>query len=227
MIALIPARSGSKRVPHKNVKLLGGVPLMCWTISIARKSGVFDKVVVSTDHADYAKIATAWDADAILRPPEISTDTSTDPEWVIHALDTMGSRPDAFALLRPTSPFRTVQTLWRAYHALLSSGADSIRALQRAKEHPYKMWVVRENRCLPLFPLWDVKVQQIQSMPEVYWQNASLEMAWTRVLWSGTITGYTIAPFFTEGLEGFDVNTMSDWQEAERIVASGKAEVPK
>ena len=104
---------------------------------------------------------------------------------------------------------------------------NSFRAVERAKQHPYKMWVVRENRCLPLFPLWDVRVQQIQSMPEVYWQNASLEMAWTRVLWGGTITGYTIAPFFTEGLEGFDVNTIEDWHEAERIVASGKVEVPK
>jgi len=225
MIALIPARSGSKRVPHKNVKLLGGVPLMCWTIAVARKSGVFSKVVVSSDSIDYCRIASAWDAEAVLRPAEISTDTSTDPEWVVHALERF---PDeSFALLRPTAPFRTVDTLRRAHKVLLDSGADSIRAVERAKQHPYKMWVVRENRCLPLFPLWDVRVQQIQSMPEVYWQNASLEMAWTRVLWGGTITGYTIAPFFTEGLEGFDVNTIEDWHEAERIVASGKVEVPK
>jgi len=228
VIALIPARSGSKRIPHKNVKLLGGVPLMCWTISVARKSGLFEKVVVSTDSIDYCRIATAWDADAILRPAEISGDKSTDPEWVLHAFDTMlGPRPDAFALLRPTAPFRTVATLKRAVDTLIESGADSIRAVQKCKEHPYKMWVLRENRLLPLFPLWDVRVQQSQSMPEVYWQNASLEMAWTRVLKGGTITGYTIAPFLTSYLEGFDINSPKDWAEAEYAVSTGNVEIPR
>lgn len=229
MIALIPARSGSKRIPHKNVKLLGGVPLMCWTISVARKSGLFEKVVVSTDSVEYCRIATAWDADAILRPTEISGDRSTDPEWVIHALDTMlGPTPDSFALLRPTAPFRTVDELKRAQERLLDSGADSIRAVQKCKEHPYKMWIVKGDRCLPLFPLHDINVQQIQSMPEVYWQNASLEMAWTRVVKeTGTITGYTIAPFFTSYLEGFDINSPKDWAEAEYAVSTGNVEIPK
>jgi len=227
IVALIPARSGSKRVPHKNVKLLGGVPLMCWTISVARKSRLFSRVIVSTDAKDYAQIADAWDAEVIMRPPEISTDTSTDPEWVFQVMEQLKPLPDAFALLRPTAPFRTVETLKRAYSTLVRSGAESIRAVQKCHEHPYKQWVVRDNRLLPLFPLWDVNVQQTNSMPTVYWQNASLEMAWTRVLETGTITGYTIAPFFTKWLEGFDINQSEDWVTAEAIVKSGRVEVPK
>lgn len=227
VLALIPARSGSKRIPHKNVKPLGGVPLMCWTIAVARKSRLFSRVVVSTDSIDYCKIATAWDADAILRPAEMATDTATDFDWIKHALDTVMPAEDSFALLRPTAPFRTVDELKRAQEWLWDSGADSIRAVEKAKQHPYKMWVVHGDRMTQLMPLWDINIMQTQSMPVVHWANASLEMAWSRVIDGGTYSGREIAPFYTKGLEGFDINSLEDWGVAERIVASGIVEIPK
>src|SRR5512137_1428377 len=114
MIALIPARSGSKRVKHKNIRPIAHVPLMCWTISVARKSGIFSRVVVSTDNVEYAKTAEAWDAEVVWRPAEMATDKATDFPWIKHALETIKPREDSFALLRPTSPFRTVEELRRA-----------------------------------------------------------------------------------------------------------------
>jgi len=227
MIALIPARQGSKRVPNKNVRLLGGVPLMCWTISVARKSNVFSKVVVSTDSIEYCQIAASWDAEAILRPKQFAADDSTDFDWIKHALDTIMPGSDQFALLRPTAPFRTTDTLVRAYNCFQQSGADSMRAVELARQHPYKMWVVKGERMFPLFPARDLNVQQIQSMPEIFWQNASLEMAKTRIVYEGSLTGGTIAPFYTSYLEGFDINSEFDWLCAEGIVRAGEVEVPK
>ena len=231
IVALIPARSGSQRVPGKNVKPLGGVPLMCWSIAAARKSAVFGKIIVSTDSLEYAKIATAWDADAVERPGEYATASSPDFDWVRHALDTIMPAADVFAILRPTSPFRTAATIKRALSHFLLSGADSIRAVERVKQHPCKMWVIRGNRLLPLMPMWPQgqpwHSQQMVTLPPVYVQNASLEIAHARVVEEGTISGYTVAPFLTKGFEGFNIDDPMDWALAERIVASGKVEVPK
>jgi len=225
MIALIPARSGSKRVKHKNVRMLAGVPLMAWTISVARKSGLFTKVLVSTDNVDYARIADSWDAEVVFRPAEMATDKATDFEWIQHALEHSPAR--SFALLRPTSPFRTVEELKRAYRLFHECEADSIRAVQPVHEHPYKMWVEKGDRIVQLFPLWDINVMQTQSMPAVYWANSSLEMAWSRVVEAGTYSGYDIAPFYTNWLEAFDIHGEDDFLRAEEIVKQGLVEVPK
>jgi N-acylneuraminate cytidylyltransferase len=235
-VALIPARAGSRRVTGKNVRPLGGHPLIAYTIAAARASGVFARVVVSTDSPEYAAIARHYEAEVPeLRPAAMAGALSPDIEWVAFTLDRLrdaGSRYDCFCLLRPTSPFRTADTIRRAWRTFLDDRrVDSLRAVELCRQHPGKMWVRRGERLLPLLPLGPAEQpwhsSQYQALPEVYVQNGSLEIAWCRVVTEGrTIAGETLRPFFTEGHEGFDINRPEDWAAAEGLVASGQAVLP-
>ncbi len=232
IVALIPARSGSKRVAGKNIRPLNGHPLIAYTIAAARESGVFDAVIVSTDAEDYAAIARHYGAETpFLRPASIASATSPDIEWVSHALKSRDTRFDAFSILRPTSPFRQAETIQRARAAFLADTcADSLRAVEKCSQHPGKMWVMSGNRMQPLMPFslsgtpWHSC--QMAALPEIYVQNASLEIAWTRAVDAGTIAGQAVIPFLTEGLEGFDINSAEDWMLAEHYVQHGAALPP-
>ncbi len=235
-IALIPARAGSKRVSHKNIRLLGGHPVLAYTIAAAVTSGVFDRVLVSTDSEEYARIARHYGADVpFLRPAAFAGDLSPDIEWVAHTLGELaatGASYDAFSILRPTSPFRQAATIQRAFAQFVAdSAADSLRAVEKCRQHPGKMWIVRGSRMTPLLPFSNGQQpwhsSQYQALPEVFVQNASLEIAWSLVVTEGgTIAGQVVAPFLTDGFEGFDINRPDDWQAAESLVASGEARLP-
>jgi CMP-N-acetylneuraminic acid synthetase len=236
IVALIPARAGSKRVPDKNIRILAGHPVMAYTIAAALQSEVFSDVIVSTDSEEYAQIARHYGAEVpFLRPPELAGDVSPDIEWLEHTLKKLeedGRRYDCFSILRPTSPFRLPETIQRAWQAFLAEeGVDSLRAVEKCQQHPGKMWVLRGQRMIPLLPLsppeqpWHSS--QYQSLPEVYVQNASLEIAWTRVvIQERTIAGTVLMPFLTEGYEGFDVNNPFDWFLAEHLVTNGDVTLP-
>ena len=236
-VAFIPARHGSKRVPGKNVRVLDGHPAIAYTIAAALESGVFESVIVSTDSAETAEIARHYGADVpFLRPASFAGDTSPDIEWLEHALVELkrqGRTWDGFCLLRPTSPFRTADTIRRAWARFVSQeGVDSLRAVEKCAQHPGKMWVVRGDRMVPLLPFGPAEQPwhstPYQALPPVYVQNASLEIAWTRVVFDRrTIAGDVIAPFLTEGYEGFDINDPYDWMIAERLTAEGAAQLPR
>lgn len=236
VVALIPARAGSRRVPHKNIRRLAGHPMMAYTIAAAKASGIFSAVVVSTDDEQYANIARHYGAEVpFLRPQEMAGETSPDIDWVVQALRGLseaGRQFDCFSLLRPTSPFRQPETIRRAWSLFLSQKeVDSLRAVEKCRQHPGKMWVVRNGRMLPLLPLSPAEKpwhsQQYAALPEVYVQNASLEIAWSRVaLEGGSIAGSVLVPFFTEGLEGSDVNEPRDWDWVERLVATSPGSLP-
>jgi CMP-N-acetylneuraminic acid synthetase len=236
IVALIPARAGSKRVPDKNIRSLAGHPVMAYTIAAALESGVFVDVIVSTDSEQYAEIARYYGAEVpFLRPPELAGDVSPDIEWLEYTLKRLqenGRKYDCFSILRPTSPFRLPATIQRAWQAFLAEeGVDSLRAVEKCQEHPGKMWVVRRRRMMPLLPLsppeqpWHSS--QYQSLPEVYVQNASLEIAWTRVvLQERTIAGTILMPFLTKEYEGYDVNNSYDWNLAEHLLTKGDVQLP-
>jgi CMP-N,N'-diacetyllegionaminic acid synthase len=241
MVALIPARAGSKRIPGKNMKLLAGHPLIVYTISAAIESGVFSDVVVCSDD-DRVFIYTStsgrdWPVSYVSRAPV--SDTQPDIEWVREVIQKVWTarqeRPDAFAILRPTSPFRTAETIRRAYQQFTAMAArfDSLRAVEPARQTPYKMWSLQGRGMFPLFhgtradgtPFHSCPTQ---TLPPVYVQNASLEMSWTRnVTEHQSISCTAIAPFFTQGYEGFDINEPRDWREAEYLIASGEAQLPE
>jgi N-acylneuraminate cytidylyltransferase len=234
-VAFVPARSGSERVPHKNVRPIAGHPLLAYAVETALQSGVFERVVVSTDSEEIADVARWYGADVpFLRPAEYATSTSPDIEWLAHTLEHLEEPYDLFALIRATNPFRGPAVVRRGFEQLLGTPeADSIRAVELVKQHPGKMWLVADDgrTMTPLLEQSHLDVAwhagQYQALPSVYVQNSALEIAWTRVVTeTGTREGRVLAPFLTRGLEGFNVDDEEDWERAERLVASEEASLP-
>lgn len=235
-LALIPARAGSMRVPGKNIRALHGHPLIAYTVAAARRSGAFSRVVVSTDSEEIAEIAVTYGAEVPwLRPPELAGPLSRDIEWVRHALDALddAGTAEAFALLRPTSPLRSPESVTSAVQQLLGDpAADSLRAVEPCTQHPGKMWVLDgTERMDPLLPQPEVAQPwhstPYQALPVVHVQNAALEVAWVRTVQQfGTIAGRTVRPFVLPGNEGHDLNNEADWWVLERLLAEGTTILP-
>ena len=235
----VPARAGSQRLPGKNLRVLGGHPLLAYAIYAARTSGVCDGgVYVSSEDAVTQAFARQYGAQVIERPVHLASDASPDIEWLRHACETLTlADEDEWIIVRPTNPFRTAETLKRAIIGLAwwlgwDGGWESIRAVQPVREHPNKMWVIGNFAMSPLLgemlwggtPAHSAPTQRLQS---VYVQNAALDMGRVRnIRQQGTIHGSIIGPFFTTGYEGFDINTADDWAEAQRLVASGAVILP-
>jgi CMP-N,N'-diacetyllegionaminic acid synthase len=233
VVALIPARSGSERVPDKNVRPLAGHPLLAYAIAAAQQSGIFERIVCSTDSGKIGEVAQRYGAQVpFLRPAELATSTSPDIAWIAHALEQLGERFDLFAIVRATNPFRGPDVLRRGLEQLLATPeADSIRAVELVKQHPGKMWVLEGRTMRPLLEQAQLAVAwhagQYQALPPVYVQNSALEIAWTRVVsQTGTREGKVVAPFLTEGYEGFNIDDEEDWERASRLAATGDAVLP-
>jgi CMP-N,N'-diacetyllegionaminic acid synthase len=239
-IALVPARAGSKRVPGKNIREFFGHPMLAYTLAAAQDSDAFDAILVSTDSPLIADIARHYGAEApFLRPASMAGDLSPDIEWIeftLNMLEQQGRRYDAFSILRPTNPFRLPETIRRAWDVFCSqAGIDSLRAVEKCAQHPGKMWVIRGATSPRMFPLLPFGPKDCpwhstpyQGLPEIYVQNASLEIARTSVIREGrTIAGETVVPFISEGYEGFDINQPEDVPVAEELVRSGKAKLPR
>src|SRR3954452_9316413 len=235
-VALIPARAGSQRVPGNNVRELAGHPLIAYTIAAARLAHVFEAIVVSTDSEEIAAVSGRYGAEVPgLRPEEMATSTSPDIEWLRHTLAELssgGRNFEIFSILRATSPFRGPETIRRAFEQLVALGdkADSVRAVRPVREHPGKMWVIDGELMKPLLDQPDgvpYHSRQFKSLPQVYVQDSSIEIAWTSAITEqDSIAGERVAPFLTEGFEGFSIDYPDDWAEAEELIASGQAMLP-
>ena len=233
-IALIPARSGSERVKDKNVRPLAGHPLLAYAIATARQAGIFDRVVCSTDSTKIAEVAQRYGADIPVPAPLRARNVDVARHRVAHATrsNSLGEHYDLFAIVRATNPFRGPDVLQRGLEQLLATPeADSIRAVELVKQHPGKMWVVDGKVMRPLLDQSHLDVAwhagQYQALPEIYVQNSALEIAWTRVVsQTGTREGRVVAPFFTSGHEGFNVDDEEDWARARALVDSGEATLP-
>ncbi len=210
--------------------------MIAYTVRSAIDSGVFDDVICATDSELYADIVRHYGAEVpFLRSAEISGDKSPDIEWVVwmlNALKQQGRRYEIFSILRPTNPFRLPETIQRAWELFIQDpGADSLRAIERCKQHPGKMWVIHGKRMLPVMPFFNGTTpwhsSQYAALPDIYAQDASLEFARTRIaLEQNSIAGEAIIPFISLGLEGFDINNPEDWLLAEHYVANGDANLP-
>ena len=234
-VAFVPARSGSERVLGKNVRPLAGHPLLAYAVETALQSGVFERVVCSTDSEEVAAVARWYGADVpFLRPAEYATSTSPDIEWLGSTLERLDEAYDVFAIVRATNPFRGPAVVRRGLEQLLATPeADSLRAVELVKQHPGKMWVLADDgrTMRPLLDQSHLDVAwhagQYQALPPVYVQSSALEIAWTRVVpETGTREGRVVTPFFTEGHEGFNVDDEDDWERAERLLASGATSLP-
>ena len=235
IIAFIPAKSTSQRIRDKNVVELAGKPLMAYSIAAALDSHIFDDVYVVCRDARYQAIAKSYGAKVFERSAFTEMPSSRDYQWVFEALSTLHldyHRYQAFSILRPTSPFRTAETIRRAYDEF-HEGIDSLRAVEPVRQHPYKMWYA--NKSGPIMsPLMKQDRErpehssQTQYLPRIYIQNASLEIAWTKTVWdTQTIAGNRVQAFYTEGFEGFDLNEPWDLVKARYLIKHGHATLPR
>jgi N-acylneuraminate cytidylyltransferase len=232
-IALIPARSGSKRIPDKNIRDFHGHPLMAYTIKLAKDFG-FDKVIVSSDSDDYLEIAEKYGATPHKR--KTSDDNECDFQWVENVLR-FTILPDVgdyavlsdfnFWLLRPTNPFRTQSMLIVARSMWERTPCMSLRAVSKVKQHPRKMWTANglpfvsiDNPDMPR--PWE---HATQSLGTAHAQNGSLEIFKAGNV-TDNISGDSICMFETDGYEGFDINTEDDWILAEQLVKRGLVKLP-
>jgi len=173
-LAIIPARSGSKGLPDKNVLDLGGRPMMSYTIEAARDSALFDKVFVSTDSADYARIAEGCGAEAQpLRPPELSGDGVGSMAVILYVLE-MFPGYETFCLLQPTSPFRTAEDIERAYRVYDSKGARSVVSLTRSEKSPRIINRINADGTIQGFVKIDQAYYSRQNEEDYYAPNGAL-----------------------------------------------------
>lgn len=210
VVALIPARSGSKRVPDKNIRYLGGKPLIAWAIEKAFASKCFNRVIVSSDSEQYLDIASQYGpVHCIKRPEEISGDSATDQEWIDHSLLAIGSCD--YAILRPTNPFRTVAFIRQAVKLFEDyPEAREVRAIRAATEHPFKMWVVIGGEIAPLFPT-TAYLYPTGSLYPVFVQGAGIEVRRQN-------SRGPIIPIFANEVEGLDIDSELQWKFCESLV---------
>lgn len=236
ILGLIPARAGSKRLPGKNMALLNGKPLLQYAIESALETGAFSKIVATTNWdcvAHFVKEFFDGAVSVLMTPPgPIHSDNCHDYLWVRHAMDHYPGF-DIFVILRPTNPFRTAETIRGAF-SVLDPCCDSVRAVERTTCHPYKSWTavrngiepVTNNQLYRLKPLFSVCMEGVgcfdmptQALPEIYIQNACIQISFPRTLEKfKNVTGEFVVPYFTKGIEGFDINTPEDLAYAEWLM---------
>jgi CMP-N,N'-diacetyllegionaminic acid synthase len=230
VLAVVPARSGSKGIPDKNVISFRGKPLLVHSVEQGLAARNVDRVLVSTDSPRYRELALAAGAEApFLRPKAFAGDLSTDLEVFVHALDWLDAhddyRPDVCVHLRPTYPTRRVEDVEKAVDQLLGDPtADSVRSVARASPTPYKMWLLTEGKTLrpllesPLREPWNLPRQ---SLPEVFVQNAAVDVVRSAVIREQrSMTGTRILPYFMDSV--CDVDDWADLTAAERAFPGGE-----
>lgn len=230
IVAIIPARSGSKGVPGKNIRPLAGKPLLGWMVEAARRSRFIHRVICSTDSAQYAEIARAHGAETpFLRPAEFATDRATDIQVLTHAAEWLeqneGYRPEIILRLQPTNPTFPTELIDQGIEKLLSDpAADSVRAVAVSPKHPFKMWRLRpeEDIVEPFFG------QEItghaeafnmgrQQLPTPYLQVGVMEVLRHRTLIGmRSMAGRRVRPLIVENeLHTIDIDTELDFIIAE------------
>jgi N-acylneuraminate cytidylyltransferase len=233
ILALIPARGGSKGIPRKNIKSFAGYPLIAWSIAAAKQSALVTRVIVSTDDEEIAAVAREWGAETpFLRPDELAQDKTTDLPVFEHALkwleDVEGYHPDIVVQLRPTSPFRPQGMVDAALRILLEhADADSVRGVVPAGQNPFKMWRFN-GEGNPLEQL--LKVKGIpepynaprQILPPVYWQTGHIDVIrTTTIINKKSLTGDVIYPLVIDPKYTVDIDTPADWVKYEAVIYGG------
>lgn len=235
IVALIPARGGSKSIPRKNIKALAGVPLIAYSIAAGLRSKLVERVIVSTDDAAVAEIARAYGAEVpFMRPAAYAQDDTVDLPVFQHALDWLTAHDggaDVFVQLRPTSPLRPPHMVDDALRMLLDDPeADSVRGVVASGENPYKMWFKRDGVLTPLLTvpgLAEPFNTPRQYLPATYWQTGHIDVIRARTIRAGSMTGTKILAYDVDPRCTIDIDTLKDWANAEAMIAAGEIEIVK
>jgi len=203
-LGIVPARGGSKGIPRKNIAIIAGKPLIAWTIQSVLACCSLNRLIVSTDDPEIAKISEGYGAEVpFIRPMELAQDDTSDFPVCHHALTWLDHNehycPDIIVWLRPTSPLRDVQDIASAIQLLINSGADCVRSVCLAQHHPYWMKQLDGNRLIPLVEgINESKYYQRQLLPPAYRLNGAVDAFWYRTvmekrfMYGGDMRGYVM-----------------------------------
>jgi CMP-N,N'-diacetyllegionaminic acid synthase len=228
ILALIPARSGSKSIPDKNILSLRGKPMLAFSVEHAIQCPEINRVIVSTDSEAYASIAESFGAEIpFLRPASLSGDLSTDEEVFFHALTELGKTgyyPDIIVHLRPTTPFRKPEDISAMIKLLVQNKEwDSVRSVVRAPESPYKMWTIENGELITVAKLPHIKEpfnSPRQILPQVFLQNASIDVTrYDTIMQLRSMTGNRIGAYLMD--EFIDIDEPRDLNEKLQLDFSG------
>ncbi len=233
VLAIIPARGGSKGIPRKNIKLFAGYPLISYSIAAGLQAGSVTRVIVSTDDEEIAEVARAWGAETpFLRPAELAQDKTTDLPVFQHALTWLKQQenytPDLVIQLRPTSPIRPHNCVDEAVSLLQRNPTvDSVRGVVPSGQNPYKMWRLngKDEPMTPLLTLPGVKEPYNaprQVLPPTYWQTGHIDVIRPQViLEKNSMSGDSILPYEIDPRYTVDIDTPFDWLRYEWLVRNG------
>lgn len=234
VLAVVPARGGSKSIPGKNIRPFGGVPLLAYSIAAGLQSRHVTRVIVSTDSDEIAAAAARWGAEVpFRRPAELAGDLSLDLELFDHALrwldDREGYRPDLVVQLRPTTPLRPPGCVDAAVDLLRRHPeADSVRTVVTAGQNPYKMWRLEKGPGAPMSPLLSYEDHlepynlPRQRLPETYWQCGHVDVFRPEVvLERHSMSGSCVYPLVLDRAYTHDIDEPEDWAHAESLLRRG------
>jgi YrbI family 3-deoxy-D-manno-octulosonate 8-phosphate phosphatase len=236
VLAILPARGGSKGIPRKNIRPFAGYPLIAFSIAAARQAETVTRVIVSTDDAEIAEVARQHGAETpFMRPAELAADRTMDLPVFQHALAWLEEhepyRPEIVLHLHPTSPVRPRGALDRAVRQMLDHPeADCTRSVVEPLQSPFKMWRIDEKtgRMVPLVSLPGVKEPYNtprQLLPFTYLQTGHVNAIRSAVIRAGSMTGEVILPLIIDGRFEVDLDTLADWEHGEWVVAQGKLDM--
>jgi len=237
VLAIIPARGGSKGIPRKNIRDFAGHPLIAYSIAAGLQSETVTRVIVSTDDEEIAAVARAHGAEVpFLRPETLAEDSTLDLPVFEHALrwlaDQEDYHPDVVVQLRPTSPVRPVGTVDDAVGLLLSHPeADSVRGVVPSGQNPHKMWRIspESGSMIPLLEVEGIAEPYNaprQILPPVYWQTGHIDAIRPAViLEKHSMTGDMILPLIIDPRYTVDIDNPRDWQRSEWLVWHGGLEI--
>jgi YrbI family 3-deoxy-D-manno-octulosonate 8-phosphate phosphatase len=237
VLALIPARGGSKGIPRKNIRSFAGYPLVAYSIAAGLQAKSVTRVVVSTDDEEIAEVARQCGAEVpFMRPPELAQDRTTDLPVFEHALkwleDIEGYRPDIVVQLRPTSPIRPRACVDSAVQILREHPrADCVRGVVPAAQNPYKMWRIpkADGPMLPLLEMPGILEPYNaprQVLPPVYWQTGHIDAVRTSTISrKRSMTGSRIYPLVIDPRYSVDIDNLNDWAKYEEVIYSGALEM--
>jgi CMP-N,N'-diacetyllegionaminic acid synthase len=226
VIALITARGGSKSIPRKNIKMLAGKPLIAWTIEAALQSRKVDRVLISTDDDEIAKVAQSLGVEVpFLRPSELAQDDSSHIAVVLHALEMLREgicfEEDSLLLLQPTSPCRTSDDIDNAVALGERVSADAVIGVTAVENHPYLTKRIREDGTLEDFMTSDIPYLRRQDLPPAYGINGALYLNRCRsLLAEKTFTPRRTHPYIMLPEHSLDVDTEWDFHLAELVLTN-------
>lgn len=232
ILALIPARGGSKSIPRKNIRLFAGHPLIAYSIAAGLQAQTVTRVIVSTDDEQIAAVARQYGAETpFLRPAEYAQDNTTDLPVFQHALGWLAEHenyhPEIVIQLRPTSPIRPLDCVDSAVQLLIEHPeADSVRGVVSSGQDPHKMWrITLDGRLAPLLTvpgLAEPYNAPRQTLPPTYWQTGHIDaIRISTIEAKKSLSGDIILPLILDPKYTIDIDTLNDWQRAEWLIGQG------